>query len=87
VLGEDLAGCNLVEPVREIFAEREFSLAAVHRGSVGGHCRDDVPLAQAVVLRDLDRADDVAQAREPERVQLRDLFVTDVPAVAQVATA
>ena len=67
VLAEDLRRCDLVEPLGEVPAERDLALALVHRRAVGRDRDDHVVRPEAVVLRDLDRAEHVADGREPER--------------------
>ena len=87
VLAEDLARSDLVEAVREELRGRDVALAVVHRRAVGGDGDDDVVGTEPVVLRGLDRAEDVADAREAERRQLREHVGGHVPAPREVLAA
>src|SRR6266511_2186241 len=66
VLPEHLPRVHGVELTREVLADRALPLAPVHRGAVRGYRRDDVVRPHPVVLRGLDRGQDVADRRQPE---------------------
>ena len=71
---EHLARGNLVEAIWEVAAADAFALALVHLGAVGRDRHHDVVGAEPEMLRDLHGGDDVADARESERVEYAEDF-------------
>src|SRR6266542_2331516 len=67
VLSEHLAGVDRVELAPEVLPGGALPFAAVHRGAVRGQRHDHVVRAHPVILRGLDRGQDVADRRQPER--------------------
>src|SRR5579885_248727 len=82
---EDLACLHLAEPAGETRGCRFFTLAAVHRGTVGRDRRDRVAAAETEPLCRLDRRQHVRNAGETEAVEALHQRRIDTAAVREIA--